>query len=135
MVDKKAQGMPMNVVILGIIVLVVLIVVLVFFVGGTTNITQKIRDIVTGRVGTQSVELSVEDCRQFCSSAEKLPNGDLQRDSAYCKKAFIVDLSGDGKLKKVGCGLNSKIDPLTGSERGRGIDEGGSLGVECTVTC
>ncbi len=133
--NKKAQGLPMNVVILGIIVIVVLIVVLIFFVGGTAQITSKIKDIFTGRVSAQSAQLAVEDCKQFCASAIELPNDNLKGTSTYCTKAMIVDNAGTATKYKCGSGSRNGIEQPTESEAGRGIKAGGDLGITCDITC
>lgn len=137
--NKKGQGLPMNVVILGIIVIVVLIIVLIFFVGGTAQVTSKIRDIFTGRVSGQAAELAVEDCRQLCESAKALP-ASLQAQSGYCTKTYVVNLN--NVPTKASCGSDAKqgIEQPTEEEVTRGIArQGTNLGQDCVlaegVTC
>ena len=134
--NKKGQSLPMNVVILGIIVIVVLIIVLIFFVGGTAQVTSKIRDIFTGRVSGQAAELTVEDCKQLCESAKALPAA-LQKQSGFCTKAYTVNL--DNTPTKVICGqdsLSSRPNPtVTPEEESRGIKAGSDLGVSCAIEC
>jgi hypothetical protein len=121
----------MNVVILGIIVIVVLIVVLVFFVGGTAQVTSRIKDVFSGRISAQAVELAISDCQQLCPSAKSLPPS-LQGKSGYCTKTFLVSL--DGKTTKAKCGSDSKVDieVPTDEEKSRGVDPMGlDLGQRC----
>jgi len=134
--NKKAQGLPLNVVIIGIIVIVVLIIVLVFFVGGTAQITQKIREVFGLQASGQQVQLAVNSCTQSCSAVSSSPQT-VQSNSLYCKAAIVVDNDGNANTPpvKMACGrINSAdltVDP-EGAEGRQGIKgNGGDLGVPC----
>ncbi len=132
--NKKGQGLPLNTVILGIIVIVVLIIILIFFVGGTAQVTSKIKDIFTGRISAQSAELAVNDCKQLCESAKALPEN-LRPSSGYCTKTFIVDLN--KQPTKVKCGSDSRatIENPSDEEKSRGVAAAGNnLGQNCDLT-
>ncbi len=97
--DKKAQGLPLNTIIVAILVIVVLIVVLVFFLGGMGGMSTKIKSIFFGATAGVDKSLAIEYCRQYCIQAESLSES-LQKSSMYCKKYFHIDEDGDGKADK-----------------------------------
>lgn len=125
MKNKKAQGMPMNVVILAIIVIVVLIILLIILVGGTSQFTQALRNIFV-RPSAQSLELTVKDCEALCESAKALPTDALKAGSNYCSKTFLVEL--EGRRTKVGC---NAVPTITEEEKSRGVLGASSLSVVC----
>lgn len=135
--NKKGQGLPLNVVIVGIIVIVVLIILLVFFVGGTSQVTQKIREVFGLQASGQQTELAIQACQQSCDSVRER-TGAVQKNSLYCKAALIVDLDANTGTppEKVACGPSSSKSQLTiepdSSEDRQGITtSGGDLGVPC----
>jgi len=139
--NKKGQGLPLNVVIVGIIVIVVLIIVLVFFVGGTGQIIQQVRQVFGLNVQGQSVALAVESCSSSCNSViDRVPN--VQKNSLYCNAAIVVDNDGNADTPpvKMACGSenNAKLTVEADSPEGRqGIKgDGGDLGVPCAgIVC
>jgi len=122
LMNKKGQGLPMNVVILGIIVIVVLIVVLVFFVGGTGQFTQKIKQILGLNVKGEELQLATQSCIRSCESvAERTP----------------IDANIDTPPIKTKCGDSStaNTETLSASEERQGIKLGRSLDVPCEISC
>ncbi len=91
--NKKAQGMPMNVVIIAIIVLVVLVIIIAFFVGGFSNITKKLSQLFTGQTSGQSKDIVLKTCESLCEQASTL-SADSQKSSGYCTQLFSVDHDG-----------------------------------------
>ena len=94
MLNKKAQGMPMNVIIIAIIVLVVLIILIAFFAGGFGSVVGKVRDLFSGQTSGQAGDLAINTCQNLCESAGNLPS-ENQRQSAFCKRSFLIDDDGD----------------------------------------
>ncbi|MFA4887706.1 MAG: hypothetical protein WC595_05820 [Candidatus Nanoarchaeia archaeon] len=136
--NKKGQGLPLNTVIIAIIVIVVLVVILIFFVGGVGQVTSKIRQILTGGISGQSLQVARNDCTSLCETAKSLPDS-LQRTSGYCTKAFIVD--NGGKATRMACGADSRLKDLTEKEKqdliSSGVDVGSTqtLEISCNAVC
>ncbi len=144
MLDKKAQGMPMNVIIIAIIVLVVLVIVIAFFAGGFTSIGNKIRDLFGGRVQGQALDIAIQTCQDACETARTFPLS-AQPSSNYCNAVQIVDLDSNLNTppEKVACSptatnaaAKTTEASLSPSEKSRGITANdGHLNVECEVSC
>ena len=109
MLNKKAQGMPMNVIIIAIIVLVVLVILIAFFAGGFGSVVGKVRDLFTGTTSGQSRDIVVQTCQNLCDTAKSLPDS-AQKISGYCKQSFVVDMDSNPTTlpERVRCG-----DPAT----------------------
>lgn len=131
--SKKGQGLPMNVVILAIIVIVVLIIILIILVGGTSQFVQVVRNVFTGRIKVQALDLATEDCKLFCDSAKAATTPYLKQQSNYCTKTYFVEL--DQQLTKVNCGQNSRPVEINDEEKSKGVVAQSSLGIACDVSC
>lgn len=110
--NKKAQGMPMNVVIIAIIVLVVLVIVIAFFVGGFANITKKLSHLFTGQTSGQSKDIVLKTCENLCDQAATLSEN-LRQKSGYCTQLFSIDHDGkadtppqENKCSDIGVGCS-----------------------------
>jgi len=144
MSNKKAQSMPMNVIIVAIIVLVVLVILIAFFAGGFGSVVGKVRDLFTGTTSGQSRDLVIQTCQSLCDSAKAVPEG-AQPLSGYCKQSFVV-ADPNGGLTRYKCGQFSvvKIDESTSkTDKAKKINSAEpnndlpySLGIECSdVKC
>ncbi|HLC71957.1 MAG TPA: hypothetical protein VJH37_00070 [Candidatus Nanoarchaeia archaeon] len=98
--SRKAQGLPLNTVILAILVVLVLLVVGAFFLGGTSGISKTIRGIFYGSTAGQDRVFAVQTCNQRCDSLKLLPTSALP-DSAYCKQTFSIDTDNNGEAEFV----------------------------------
>ena len=140
--NKKAQGLSMNTVIIAILVLVVLVFIIIFFTGGFSNISAKIKDTLFGVAAGQDKSIAVQNCRTYCDQAMEFgDNSELVKTSPYCTKWFRIDynndgsadkfentgdLEKDGKYKHFFCSENHKTDPLESET---------NLGVSCPIQC
>ena len=97
--NKKAQGLPLSTIIVAILVIVVLIVVLIFFLGGMGGMSTKIKSIFFGATAGVDKSLAIEYCRQYCISAQSLPES-ARGSSSFCKKYFYIDEDNDGEADK-----------------------------------
>lgn len=137
MLNKKAQGMPMNVIIIAIIVLVVLVILIAFFAGGFGSVVGKVRELFTGQVSGQAKDTVIQTCQNLCDVAKTLPPGS-QRSSGYCTNSFVVDDDGNAETPPVRmkCGSTVTREPTqTEEDKKRGITVRGDLGVNCELTC
>ena len=130
--NKKAQGMPMNVIIVAIIVLVVLVILIAFFAGGFGSVTSKVRDLFTGQISGQAKDTALQTCQNLCDVAKSLP-ATAQRSSGYCTNSFVVDHDGntDTAPQRMKCGSISRQPILTKEDNNKKIELGSSLDVEC----
>lgn len=91
---KRAQGIPMETVIIAIIVLVVLVVIIAFFVSGTGTVIDKIKGIFGASKG-EDLAIVKSSCETFCDQAV---SADLQpQQSKYCTYQFKLDKNNDNK--------------------------------------
>lgn len=142
---KKAQGIPMETVIIAILVLVVLVVIIAFFVGGTGSLTQKMKQIFTGKTAGTERPLAVDFCKQYCDqlSQETDMTPEAAKGTLYCKKYFYLDSEGRGDSDRGTAGNYQKDKPYVkfycypGAESSSSSDTEpkGSLGVGCGVSC
>ena len=93
--NKKGQGLSLNMVVVAVIVLVVLFVVIAFFSGGFTAIAEKVGNIFKGGIDDRAV--SIQLCNTYCLTAKRLDGIQLD-DSKFCKAQFSIDRNSDGIL-------------------------------------
>ncbi len=91
----KAQGLPINLIILAIVAALVLVIVVAFTVGGTSNVFGKISK--SSAVVGGDFEAVRATCKSFCDRAQSLSSTDDWVKSQYCARTFSVDLDRDGK--------------------------------------
>ena len=124
---KRAQGLPLNLIVLAIIAALVLVLIIAFTVGGAGSVFSKL-----GKSGTAATgdELSTvrEGCRIACANSRPIAVLSEWKTSPYCAKLSNVDLNGDGSLadaeKNLKC-LNANI----------GIDCANDAGTRTGVDC
>ena len=97
--NKRGAELPLSTLIVIILVVIVLIVVAVFFLGGTSKLSESIRNIFYGTTAGTDLSLAVEICEQRCEQAKNLPDN-LRSTSAYCRSGQNIDFDGDGKLEQ-----------------------------------
>jgi hypothetical protein len=136
MSNKKAQSMPMNVIIVAIIVLVVLVILIAFFAGGFGSVVGKVRDLFAGTTTGQARDLTVQTCNTLCDSAKSFPVAS-QKSSGYCTNSFVVDHDGnaDTPAQRMKCGPESASPVQTDDDLKKNIQATGDLGVSCPVSC
>ncbi len=113
--NKKAQGLPLNLIILAIVAALVLVLILAFTIGGAGSIFGKIFKTGTTAIG-EDLETVQATCTDLCTEAEA---ADEPETSEFCTKTFNVDLDGD--------------DLLADDERGISCESVPE--VSCTVIC
>ena len=95
--NKRGQGLPLNTLVIIILVVIVLIVVAVFFLGGTSSLSQSIRNIFYGATSGTDVALAREICDQRCAFAQDVPFNSA-KSTAYCTSTFDIDQNNDGRI-------------------------------------
>src|SRR3989344_6454215 len=93
--NKKGQGLPLNVIVIAIIVVVALVVIVAFFLGAFSNIGGKAGATTgTALTGTEA-GLAVATCENLCNQAKTTS----ALKTIFCNKKFDVDKNGDGEIK------------------------------------
>ena len=110
--NKKAQGLPMNTIVIAIIVIVVLVLVLTFFFGGFATLTEKIKAVFYPSISGQEETLAIQACDRYCGNLQLRTYSDVAdaqsriSTSSFCNKR-PVDLDGDGQVspneKEIDC--------------------------------
>ena len=114
--DKRGQGLPLNVIVIAIIVVVALVVLLAFFLGAFGNLGSRAGTTAGTALEGTELGLAVASCENLCNQAKALPNA-LKPQSAYCTKEFNVGTKDSPDIKK--CGSKSLAETRL------------PLGVEC----
>ena len=99
--NKRGAELPLSTLIVIILVVIVLIVVAVFFLGGTSKLSESIRNIFYGTTAGTDLNLAIQICNERCELAQGLPQGQ-QKNSAWCKSQLNIDFDQDGKLEEEG---------------------------------
>lgn len=97
--EKKAQSLSLNTIIIAILVVLVLIVVVTFFLGGFSNIKNTIVNVFYPITSGTDLTIAVQTCEQRCDQARLLPFSVVSK-SSYCTNYFNIDLNGDGEADK-----------------------------------
>jgi len=93
--DKKGVELSMNVIVIVIILVIVLVVLVAFFLGGFSQLTERIQSI-----GPDNKDAAIQDCQSKCLVAQNLQGDNAISRSSYCRKTVNVDSDGDGKVDR-----------------------------------
>ena len=93
--NKKGVELSMNVIIISILVILVLLVLAFFFLGGSSNLFEKII-----KVSPDDLETAARDCTSKCQVAQTFASNELKEKSSYCTTTNNVDSDGDGIADK-----------------------------------
>jgi hypothetical protein len=122
--NKKGAELSINVVIIAILVIIVLIVVAAFFMGGFTNVMNRVRTLIWGPVVGVDTDLAIAQCQTLCAQAQNLQTEDAKEKSRFCTTVWNLDTKSDGdadyidedqggdKTKDKLCKYYCKEDPL-----------------------
>lgn len=95
MINKRGQGISMDIIIITIIVIIVLVIVAIFFTGGMASLTTKISNLFGSQL-TDIPEVTTR-CNNYCT------NYDLNKLTTlaeqFCNEKFDVDMNGNGKIE------------------------------------
>jgi hypothetical protein len=130
---SRAQGLPLNLIILGIIAALVLSIVVAFTVGGTGSTFNKI-----GKTGAQiggELESLQASCRTACDSSRLGLTATSQwGSSAYCVKKLNLDLNGNGLIDSGETGLGCWQSPISTSCTGQ-VQSAGNVFTVTEANC
>jgi len=97
MAGKKAQGLPLNFIVLAAIAALVLILIIAFTVGGGAPFLSRIFKSGTTAVGDE-IETVKTTCTNLCTQAQTISTTGAWKGTSFCSRTFNVDLDKDGKL-------------------------------------
>jgi hypothetical protein len=94
---KKAQGLPLNMIVLAVIAALILVLVIAFTIGGAGTFFSK---IFKGGITAVGDETSVvqDACRADCTRAQQSVSTVAWKTTSYCTKKANIDRNGDGTL-------------------------------------
>ncbi|MEM2873916.1 MAG: hypothetical protein QW063_00450 [Candidatus Nanoarchaeia archaeon] len=102
MSKSRAQGLPLNVIVLAAIAALVLILIVAFTIGGLGGFFKQI----TTASGIEELSTVQTACSSACSRAQVTATTLIQfKNSDYCKKTFTIDLNKNGKIDAGETGL------------------------------
>ena len=79
--DKRGQGLSMNMVVVAILAILILVVVAIVFTGGVSNAVQRMKQFLNIGTAGQDIEFAREQCRIECENAKVSDNPSKSR---YC---------------------------------------------------
>lgn len=94
---KKAQGLPLNMIVLAVIAIIVLVVVILFATGNLSKLFGSAQTIISGSTPDEVAAFRIA-CKQACFQAQQL--ADVQSEwatSKYCDQNYKVL---DNKVEK-----------------------------------
>ncbi len=97
MAGKKAQGLPLNFIVLAAIAALVLILIIAFTVGGGAPFLSRIFKSGTTAVGDE-IETVKTTCSNLCTQAQTISTTGAWDGTSFCSRKFNVDMDKDGKL-------------------------------------
>ena len=89
--NKRGAELSMNIIIVAILLILVLVILVGFFIGGFSDIQNRIINVAPG-----SLETAVQDCQQKCQLAQTFAGEDAIVRSSYCSYTLKFDSDGDG---------------------------------------
>ena len=132
---KKAQGLPLNLIVLAAIAALVLVLVIAFTVGGSGTFFGKIYKGGTTAVGDELTVVK-STCTSLCDQAKLATTDAAYKGSSYCKRTFNVDLDSSGATGGFDVNGNVKAGDNYNAKKAmeRGLTCGSAeLGVACEL--
>lgn len=108
--NKRGQGLPLNMIVIAIVVVVALVVLVAFFLGAFGKLGGKAGTTTGTALEGTELSLAVASCENLCNQAKALPDS-LKKASAYCTKDFGIlkeDEVVKQKCKEIGVECNDE---------------------------
>jgi len=94
---KKAQGLPLNLIVLAIIALIVLVLVVGFATGSLSKLFGSTHALVS-TTSEADIVAAQNTCSQLCLQAARIQTPAEFKKSSYCTRIFKFELNGDGNI-------------------------------------
>ena len=88
--DKKAQGISLNFIVIAIIAALVLVIIIAFTVGGLGTSLSKIFEAGESS-GEADIDLAKASCEKFCNDATQIDSATDWAGEDYCTKTFVIE--------------------------------------------
>ena len=99
--NKRGQGLPLNVIVIAIIVVVALVVIVAFFLGGFGKLGQKAGQTTgEGLIGT-SQALATASCENLCNFAQDVDSSKVKA-TEFCLETKTIEKT-DGTAEEKRC--------------------------------
>ena len=108
---KKAQGLPLNLIVLAVIAALILVLIIAFTIGGAGSFFSKIFKSGTTAVGDETSVVQ-DACRADCTRAQQSTSIPQWASSSYCRRTANIDINGNGTLETNENGLKCWSTPL-----------------------
>ena len=95
--NKKAQGLPLHLIVIAAIAALVLVLVIAFTIGGFGSFFGKIFQSGQTVVG-DTTDVARTTCSGYCDTAKSSLTTTSWKSSQYCTKTFNIDKDGSGDL-------------------------------------
>ena len=129
---KRAQGLPLNAIVLAVIAIIVLVLVVIFATGGLSKLFGGITTVggQTSDLGTAQVA-----CQSACNSLKVGASEAMFKSSSYCTKRYTIDLNSNGKIETTVTTAGPKEIgiPCWNERRGISTNSLPSISVRCTI--
>jgi hypothetical protein len=109
---KKAQGLPLNLIVLAVIAALILVLIIAFTIGGAGSFFSKIFKSGTTAVGDETSVVQ-DACRADCTRAQQSTSTPQWATSSYCRRTANIDLDGNGNLTATEKGLKCWDTPIS----------------------
>ena len=118
--SKKAQGLPLNFIVLAAIAVLILVLVVAFVVGGGGGLLGQLF-----QSGPTAKETIVNNCRTDCNKLQVISSTTQYTMSSYCSKTYAIDLDGNGKIDNLNKAGNDERSFKCWNS---------NIGVDCTIS-
>ena len=138
--SKKAQGLPLNFIVLAAIAVLILVLIVAFVVGGGGGLLGQLF-----QTGPTPKETIVKNCDIACNELQTITSTTQFTVSKYCTKTYAVDVDGSGKIeaakgetglkcwgKDIGAGCSVTFRTTAGDTKTCSMD---STVADCTTAC
>ena len=95
--NKKAQGLPLHLIVIAVIAALILVIVIAFTIGGAGAFFSKIFSSGQAAIGDDT-DVVKTTCNGLCDTAKGSLTVSAFQSSAYCSRTFNIDLNKDGML-------------------------------------
>lgn len=106
MANKKAQGLPLNLIVLAAIAALILVLIIAFTIGGAGAFFSKIFRGGTTAIGDE-IDTVRTTCNSLCSQAQTISSAGAWDGTSFCTRTFNIDIDKDGKIG----GTTNPADP------------------------
>jgi len=97
---KKAQGLPLETIVIIIMALVLLVVAIGFFTGSFSSLAGSTKALIS-TTSEADITAAQNTCSQLCLQAARIQTPAEFKRSSYCTKIFKFELNSDGNITDV----------------------------------